>query len=100
MSAVRSGDVEAWCEGTGSQRLTISAGESWSYLQYRAMGFVMARIQGKICVILAYTEESIFGQNLPQPEVQWWVAVESADGSSLGWLLVSDDQARFGKREF
>ena len=98
--AVASGSIAVWCEGSGMQRLEIHAGDSWTYLQYAAEGFVTARVQDKICQLPAYTEEAIFGRDLPQPDVQWWVQVTYADGSSPGWLLVTEDQLLFGPREF
>ena len=97
---VGGGSIEVWCEGSGLQQLTVSPGESWTYLQYAAEGFVTARIQGRVCQLPAYTEESIFGADLLQPDVQWWIRVAHADGTSPGWLLVTDEQVLYGKRQF
>ena len=81
---LQAGTVDVWCEGSGLERMNVSAGEMWTYLQYRAEGSVTARIQGKVCEVPALIDEKIFGETLPQPVVQWWVKVLHADGSSPG----------------
>ena len=100
LTTVGAGAIEAYCDGDELVHLTLKAGEPWTYYQYRAEGVVWARIQDRNCQVPVYTEESIFGNDLPQPEVQWWVQIKYADGSSPGWLLVDEDQVLFGPREF
>ncbi len=97
---VTGGAIDVWCDGSGMQRLDLAAGEPWTYLQYAAEGSVTARIQNRICQLPVYAEEAIFGRDLPQPDVQWWVQVLYADGSSPGWLIVIDEQLTYGSREF
>jgi len=100
LKTVAAGTIEVYCDAGQPERLTLSAGESWTYFQYRAEGFVWARIQGKNCQVPVHTKEAIFGHDLPQPEVQWWVQVKYADDSSPGWLLVTEDQVQVGQRKF
>ena len=100
LKTIGAGTLEVWCEGDKSELLTLESGQSWTYLQYGSEGFVVARVQGKVCDLPALMEQAIFGTELPNPEVQWWVQVKLANGSLPGWLLVTDSQVRFGQREF
>ncbi|MDX1439538.1 MAG: hypothetical protein R3284_06510, partial [Rubricoccaceae bacterium] len=99
LTTASSGAIEVWCEGAGIQEMVISAGEPWTYLQYRAEGHVMARIQEQLCEVPVLAREDIFGEDLPQPIVQWWVEVLYADSSSQGWLLVNEE-VQFSRRRF
>jgi len=94
----RTATVEIYCE-TAAQ-YEFEAGEELIYLQYRAEGYVIARVDGKICEVPALIEDDIFGSVLEQPETEWWVRVTYFDGTSPGWLHVTDGQVSFGIREF
>lgn len=79
---------------------TFMEGEEIEYLQYASEGYGTARVGGKICVVPVEFEVETFGSDLEQPDTEWWVRVTYGDGTSPGWLLVTDGQVSFGKREF
>lgn len=83
-----------------SMMYTFMEGEEIEYLQYASEGYGTARVGGKICVVPVEFEVETFGSDLEQPDTEWWVRVTYGDGTSPGWLLVTDGQVSFGKREF
>lgn len=92
---VGAGTLDAVCDDTGREQLAVEAGESWTYLQRRGEGRIMARIQGRSCMVRAYFREEIFGELASEPPIQWWVEVLYADGTSPGWLLVDEESVAF-----
>ena len=96
--AKNEGSIEVYCDSL--ERVTLEAGEKLRYLQYRAEGWVMAILRGKVCRVPVFIEEEVFGEVTEGPEVEWWVRVVYGDGSSPGWLFVGDDQITYGRREF
>ena len=91
LSTIGAGSLNVVCEDSGTDRMNLLAGETWTYLRKHGEGRVTARIQGRACVITPYFSEEIFGGPLPEPVILWWVQVFYADGTSPGWLLVDDD---------
>ena len=79
---------------------TFMEGEEIEYLQYASEGYGTARVGEDICVVPFEFEVETFGSDLEQPNTEWWVRVTYGDGTSPGWLLVTDGQVSFGKREF
>ena len=92
------GTVLIWCNEDRSQR--FMAGDTIEYLQYRAEGTILARIEGEICEVPLYLEEDVFGTEYDDPTTEWWTRVIYRDGSSPGWLLTTDGQVSLNEREF
>lgn len=94
----RTNTIEISCGA--SVMYTFMEGEEIEYLQYASEGYGTARVGGRICLVPFEFEVETFGPILEQPETEWWVRVTYGDGTSPGWLLVTDGQISFGKREF
>ena len=92
------GTVNLWCDG--SVEYNFDQGETIEYLQYRAEGYITAKVDGRVCELPLYHEQEVFGRQFDEPIVEWWVQVEYRDGSSPGWLLVDESQNTFADREF
>ena len=92
------GTVSLWCNG--SVEHNFKRGDTIEYLQYRAEGYITAKVDSRVCELPLFHEQEVFGKQFDEPIVEWWVQVEYRDGSSPGWLLVDESQNTFAGREF
>lgn len=80
--------------------VSVPAGDSLAFLQYRAEGTCFMRIADRL--IDAHPCPG-FGRDsvliVRQPETQWWIRARG-QGGAFGWLLVSDSTALSVRREF
>ena len=92
----KNGTVRIFCDGPIEHE--FSTGDTIEYLQYRAEGYITARYNERVCSIPLLQNPDIFGEQVDEPVVEWWVKVEYRDGGSPGWLLVDQTQNTFGRR--
>lgn len=96
---VQDATLEIICDGVVDDH-RFTTGDTLEYLQYRAEGYVTARVAGRICEVPLLIHEEVFDDKYEGPVVEWWVQVKYGDGSSPGWLLIDESQVDFGGREF
>ncbi len=77
--------------GDGVDRLIV--GETVDYLYGLGEGSGQIRVRGGTCPALVAEDFGIF-EVLSYPEVQIWLDVRFADGTSPGWLLLDSTQTR------
>ena len=71
----------------------LLTGELVEYLHYYAEGSGVIRFRGGECVAEVLEDFGYF-KTITLPEVEVWLRVFYADGTSPGWLLWGDHQAR------
>ena len=70
----------------------LVAGEVVEYLHRQGEGRGRIRVGSAECIVRAYADFGFF-ELLQEPEVQRWLRVYFADGTSPGWLLNDGSQA-------
>ena len=83
----------------GPASVTVKAGDSIEYLQYRAEGTCFVRSAGSVIdADPCPTEKDAAFRLEARPVVEWWIHLV-VDGKARGWLLVTDATARVADRE-
>lgn len=67
-------------------------------LQYRAEGYVFARIKGVVCLVYAADSPDKFDGMEQNAEVEWWIRVVGPKKDIWGWLLVNESQINYLQR--
>jgi hypothetical protein len=75
----------------GNDPPELAPGDIVEYLHRRGEGRGQIRVSGIECTVRAYEDFGLF-QLLQEPEVQRWLRVFYADGTSPGWLLNDGSQ--------
>jgi len=88
------------CPGIEDNTPAINPGDRIEYLQYRAEGYITARVRGSICEVFVMDNVPKFKGLEMQPQTEWWLRVVDADSEVLGWLLVDDSQLNYLDRGF
>jgi len=74
------------------KKLTLQAGDSLEYLQYRAEGSILIRVAG-----IVYEFDTTEFEAIPvdqEPIVEWWVKVTDNRGKEIGWALSTRNRLR------
>ena len=81
----------------GGDRPELVPGDIVEYLHRRGEGRGQIRVSSVECTVRAYEDFGFF-EMLEEPEVQLWLRVFFADGTSPGWLLNDGSQTRLSCR--
>ena len=92
--------TDMYCPDIEGNTLAINPGDTIKYLQYRAEGYITAKVRDSICEVFVMDNVPKFEGLEMQPKTEWWLRVVDADSSVLGWLLVDDSQINFLDRSF
>jgi len=91
---VSSQDPSMYCSvepNTGP--VALVEGEIVDYLFYRGEGFGEIQFRGAMCAARVYEDFGHF-EILGYPDVQVWLKIFNADGTSPGWLFHDNSQTR------
>lgn len=82
-----------YCEITPAILTKVSAGQTVEYLFYEGEGFGRIRIGDGQCTVPIHDELGFFDVD-DLPDIQPWIRVTYADGTSPGWMSLSSTQLR------
>lgn len=84
-----SSEILQQCSVQPNTELTLQAGETVDYLYYLGEGFAKVVLHGSECHMFIDDDEIV-----RYPNVQAWIRVLYADGTSPGWLLHDGTQTK------
>jgi hypothetical protein len=76
--------------------IVFNSGESFEFLQYRAEGEHLMRINGEVIAFIP--DQNIEFSSCPVTE--WWVQVVNQKKKPIGWLLIDENTVEVTDREF
>ncbi len=78
------------------KNIHLKSGDSLEYLQYRAEGECLIRMNGEVLAIPPHENIRIASE----PLTEWWVLAVDKQKKPLGWVLIDDQTVKFVKRQF
>lgn len=78
------------------KNIDLKSGDSLEYLQYRAEGECLIKLNGEVLAIPPHENIRIASE----PLTEWWVLAVDKQKKPLGWILIDDKTVEFAKRQF
>jgi len=87
---------EAYYHQGKIKTIELKSGVSLEYLQYRAEGESLIRMEGEVLSLPPHENIRIASE----PRTEWWVLAVDEQKQPLGWVLIDDQTVEFAERQF
>lgn len=87
--------LEVYYQQGIQKTIHLKSGDSLEYLQYRAEGECLIRMEGEVFALPPHENIKI----VSEPRTEWWVLAVDQQKKPIGWVLIDDRTVEFAERQ-